>query len=216
MADNYDFKDAAGLTKTLRAKETTTGVFSNYVHLMTAGTETGSTNPLPVRGLIRNPSATLTLPNSTTTYAVGDLVANSATANSVTALSWDCGADSFMITGLVVKSNRTSPTTVGYFRLRLYTAAPTVDTTGDDGAFADNVNIGSARFLGAIDFSFDQKHKDGHSGAGAPVLRPYMPVKLASGTTIYGLIEARANYARTQVGGSNETMQILLDVIPNT
>lgn len=184
--------------------------------IQVGGSDVSESNPVNVRGVIRNPSVTLTLPNSTTTYAVGDLVANSATAGSVTALSWDCGSGSFMITGLVVQSNRTATTSVGSFRLHLYSAAPTVDTTGDDGVYADNVNIGSARYLGAIDFNYSHKHKDGHGGSGIPFVRPYFPVKLASGTTIYGLVEARANYARTQVSSSSETMTILLDVIPNT
>lgn len=210
-------KDATGTTKNVAASDALGGGnLANAFYLVNGTTEVGSTNPLPVRGLIRNPSATLTLPNSTTTYAVGDLVANSATANSVTALSWDCGADSFMVTGLSVKSNRTTATSVGSFRLHLYSAAPTVDTTGDDGIFGDNVNMGSARYLGAIDFNLTSKHKDGHGGSGIPTIRPYFPVKLASGSTIYGLVEARANYARTQVGGNSETLAIALDVMPNS
>lgn len=216
MADNYDIKNAAGATITVRAKEVAAGIFSNLVHLMVGGTEVGPTNPVPVRGLIRNPSATLTLPNSTTTYAIGDLVANSATAGSVTPLTFDFESDSFLITGLSVKSNRTAATTVGAFRLHLYSAAPTVDTVGDDGVFGDNVNIGAARYLGALDFSLDRKHKDGHTGVGIPLLRPYIPIKLASGTTIRGLVEARANYARSQVGGSSETLEITIDAMPNS
>lgn len=181
------------------------------------GSDVGGTNPVPVRGLIRNPSVTLTLPNSTTTYAVGDLVANSATAGSVSALSWDCGSDSFLITGLTVKSNRTSTTTAGSFRLHLYSAAPTVDSPGgDDADYTAHVNIGSARYLGSIDFNFLTKHKDGHTGAGIPYLRPHVPIKLDSGSTIYGLVEARATYGRSQVSSNSETLAIALDVLPNT
>lgn len=216
MADNYQVKDANGSTISISADEVSSGVYSNRVILTSSGTDVSSTDSLPVKGKISNPSATLTLPNSTTTYAVGDLVANSATAGSVTALSWDCESSSFLISGLVVKANRTAATTVGNFRLHLYSAAPTVDTTGDDGVYGDNVNIGSARYLGALDFNLDRKHKDGHGGVGVPLSRAYIPVKLASGSTIYGLVEARANYARTQVSSASETLTILLDVMPNS
>lgn len=218
MADDFNFKDASGTTLKARAKEVASGIFSNFVHLMIGGTEVDQSNPLPVRGLITNPTATLTLPNSTTTYAVGDLVANSATAGSVTPLEFTVTGESggsFLVTGVVIKSNRTAATTVGFFRLHLYSAAPTVDTTGDDGVFGDNVNMGSARYLGALDFAMDRKHKDGHGGGGQPVTRAYIPVKLESGTSIYGLVEARANYARSQVSGSSEVFTIALDVIPN-
>ena len=217
MADNYNVKDAGNLTISIAAREASAGVFSPRMTLTHNGTDVGPTNPVPVRGLTRNPSATLTLPNLQTTYAIGDLVANSATAGSVQALSWDCGSDSFMITGLTVKSNRTASTTAGSFRLHLYSAAPTVDSPGgDDVDYTANVNIGSARYLGSIDFNLTTKHKDGHTGSGIPVIRPYIPISLASGTTIYGLVEARATYARTQVSFSSETHAIALDVLPNT
>lgn len=218
MADNYSFKDGGGTTLISRAKEVASGIYSNFVHLMVGSAEVDTSNPLPVRGLITNPSATLTLPNSTTTYAVGELVANSATAGSVTPLEFTVTGESggsFLVTGVVIKSNRTAATTVGNFRLHLYSAAPTVDTTGDRGVFGDNVNMGSARYLGALDFTMDRRHKDGHGGGGQPVTRAYIPVKLASGTSIYGLVEARANYARSQVSGNSEVFTIALDVIPN-
>jgi hypothetical protein len=219
MSDNYNVKDAAGSTIAIRAKEITAGIFSNFVHLMVGGTEVDASNPLPVRGLITNPSATLELPNSTTTYAIGDLVANSATAGSVNPLTFTVTGESggsFIIVGLSVKSNRLAATTLGSFRLHLYSAAPTVETVGDDGVFGDNVNMGSARYLGAFDFSLDRKHKDGYGGVGIPILRPYVPIKLASGTTIRGLVEARANYPRTTPGGNPETLEITLDVLPNS
>lgn len=216
MADNYTVKNAAGSTISIAADEVVSGVYSNRVTPLIGGSDVAIDNPMPVRGLTRNPTDTLTLPNSTTTYVVGDLVANSATAGSVIALSWDCGSDSFLISGLSVKSNRTTATTVGRFRLHLYSAAPTVDTTGDRGVFGDNVNMGSARYLGAMDFALDRKHKDGHGGGGVPVLRPYLPILLASGTIIYGLVEARDTYARTQVSGNSETIAITLDVLPNS
>lgn len=221
MADNYQVKNASGTSITIRAKEVASGIFSNLVHLMVGGTEVDTSNPLPVRGLITNPTDTLTLPNSTTTYAVGDLVANSADGSLVEPLEFTVTGESggsFLVTGVVVKSNRTATTTVGNFRLHLYSAAPTVASgaaTGDDGVFGDNVNMGSARYLGALDFAMDRRHKDGHGGGGQPVTRAYIPVKLASGTSIYGLVEARANYARSQVSGSSEVFTIALDVIPN-
>lgn len=202
MADNYTIKNSDGVVLSIAADEVSSGVYSPRV---------------TVRGLISNPSATLTLPNSVVTYTTGDLMANSATAGSVTALEFDCGSDSFIITGLTAKSNRTSSTTVGNFRLHLYTAALTVDTVGDDGVYSDNVNLGAARYLGSLDFSIvDRRLKDGHVAEGIPTARGYIPVKLSSGTTIYGYVEARSNYARSQVGGNSETLQITLDILPNS
>lgn len=216
MSDNFQFKDANGTTLIQRAKEVAAGIFSPLIHLMVGGTEVTSSNPLPIRGKIVNPSATLTLPNSTTTYTAGDLVANSATAASVVPLTFDLGSDEFLITGMRVISNRTTSTLLGQFTLLLYSAAPTVATTGDDGVYSSVVSIGSAKFLGALDFSFDVQHADGHTGTGIPPVRPHIPVKLASGTTIRGLVRARNAYARSQVGGNAETMEIILDGIPNS
>lgn len=215
---NYATKDGTGTAKNIAVSDLPGGgTLANAFQILNGTTEVGDTNPLPVRGLITNPSATLTLPNSTTTYAIGDLVANSATAGSVVPLTFDVArvaAGAFMITGLSVKSNRTAATSLGNFRLHLYDGTPTCDTVGDDGVFSAQVIMGSARYLGAIDFAFDRQHKDAYAGVGIPILRPSIPVKLASGTTIRGLVEARANYARSQVSGASETMNFNLDVFP--
>lgn len=214
---NLSILDGAGASKSIATSDVLGGgVLLNAFIPIVGTSEASDSNPLPVRGHILNPSATVTLPNSTTTYAVGEIVAASTSPGSINPPSFDCGSDSFLITGMSVWSNRLLTTTTGLFRLHLYTAAPTCQTTGDKGVFASNVNKGSARYLGALDFMLDSQHLDGFGGFGAPVLRPYIPVKLASGTTIWGLLEARANYARSQVGGTAaETLQIYLDIIPN-
>lgn len=211
-------KDSNGNVKTLTVSDSLGGgVLTNAFYMIAAGAEVTATNPLPVRGKIANPTATLTLPNSTTTYAAGDLVANSATAGSVTPLTFDLGSDEFMITGLRVISNRLTATTLGQFTLLLYTAAPTIATTGDDGVYASVVSLGSAKFIGSIDFSFDIQHADGYVGTGVPPVRAYIPVKLAIGSSVYGLVRARNAYARTQVGGTaSETIEFILDGFPNS
>lgn len=215
MADNYDFKDAGGTTLKARAKEVASGIFSNIVHLMVGGNEVTASNPLPVSGKIINPSATLTLPTGTTTYAVGDLVANNVSGASVTPLTFDFLSSEFLITGMRVISNRTTATALGQFTLMLYSDAPTIASgasNGDDAVYSSVVSFGSAKFLGALDFSFDAQHADGYTGTGVPPVRPHIPVKLASGTTIRGLVRARNTYARS----ANETMEFILDGIPNS
>lgn len=204
MADNFDFKDASGTTLKARAKETAAGVFSSFVHLMTGGTEIDPANPLPVRGLIVNASASLTLPSGTPTYTIGDLIANSASGASVVPLEFTLARNAggqFFVTRGRITSSRTASTSSGFFRLHLYTSAPAVASggaTGDDGVFATNVS-GSANYVGAIDFTLDRQHADGYAGAGTPPVGGAIAVDLASGQKLYGLLEARAAYTRISI-----------------
>lgn len=221
MADNYQFKDATGATLITRAKETASGIFSNFVHLMTGGVEVDSTNPLPVGGLAINASDTLTMPNTTTTYAIGDLMGQNTNGSNVTPLTFTVSrtAGSFTITGGRVESNRTSSTTVGQFRLHLYYSAPTILAgagNGDDAVYT-TVVTGATIYLGALDFNLDRQHVDGYVGTGLVMNRSYIIGKLASGTTIRGLVEARNTYARSNnIGGTAaEYLKFYLDVIQN-
>lgn len=146
-----------------------------------------------VGGRIATPSANFTRPNDTTAYASGDLVANSTTAGSVSAMSWTAArvaAGSFFIRRLKFRKSGTS-TTNASFRVHLLLASPATITNGDNGAFSVS---GVADYIGAFDVTADRAFTDGAYGTALPISGSEINVKLASGQTIYGLIEARAAY----------------------
>ncbi len=142
---------------------------------------------------LANPSANFTRPNDTTPYTIGDLVANSASAGSVSAMSWTLtrvAAGSAVIRRVRARKTSTSVTTAS-FRVHLFAAAPLTVTNGDNGAFSVS---GTADYLGAFDVTYDRSFTDGAFGAGVPVTGSEHGIKLASGSTIYGLVEARSAY----------------------
>jgi hypothetical protein len=146
--------------------------------------------------LVTNVSASFTRPNDTTTYASGDLIANSTTAGSVTPMSfpiWSTATGQTRITRARFAKNSTVAT-LSAFRLHLYSASPTV-AAGDNSAWSSNQ---AANYLGNIDgptvlFAFT----DGCALFGAAAAGSEMVLRLSSGTTIYGLLEARAAYVPT-------------------
>lgn len=216
MANNIAIKDGGGASVTVKstdntsvhtphhniefggvAPSTNTGVVGTGTLRVTlatdVGTPAGEAHVGQVGGTIANPSANFTRPSDTTAYASGDLVANSTTAGSVTAMSFTVGriaAGSVMLRRCMVRKSGTSVTSAA-FRVHLFRAAPSTVTNGDNGAFSVS---GVADYIGGFDVTVDRVFTDGAAGFGNPVIGYEMGVKLASGTTIYGLIEARAAY----------------------
>lgn len=179
----------------------------------------GLANPLPVQpgagtvfnvsGTTLTPSATFTRPSDTTQYAVGDLVANSTTAGSVTALALTCArtaAGYFTITKVRLRKSGTSVTNAA-FRVHLYLSAPTA-SNGDNGAYLTN-NV--ANYLGAFDVNSMMAFSDGAAGNGAAMTSNQATGKLPSGLTCHALIEARAAYTPA----SGETFTVTLESIPD-
>lgn len=163
-----------------------------------------------VGGAIVNPTATFTRPSDTTAYASGDLVANSTAAGSVTAMSWTVGrvaAGSFLLPEVAIRKSGTGVTNA-QFRLHLFRAAPATITNGDNGAFSVS---GVADYLGAFDVVVDRAFTDGAYGAGTPVTGSYKPIKLASGTTIFGLLEAMAAYTPVSAEVFTVELKVLQD-----
>jgi hypothetical protein len=161
-------------------------------------------------GITTNPTATFTRPSDTTAYASGDLVANSTTAGSVVPMTFTVGrvsGGSFMLRRCKLATSSTS-TTSASFRLHLFRAAPATVTNGDNGAFSVS---GVADYIGAFDITVDRAFTDGAAGVGLPVVGTEMSVKLASGTTIRGLLEARAAYTPTSAGTFTVTLDDLQD-----
>ena len=171
----------------------------------TAGGGTGGA----VIGAIANPSANFTRPNDTTAYAIGDLIANSTTAGSVTPMSFANVARVAAGAASIIKA-RLSKTGTGItgasFLLHLYGASPTV-TNGDNGAW---LSTQAATYLGGFEFGLANAKvfSDGVSINGITQTGYPVTVDLASGTTIYGLLEARGAYAPT----AQEVFTITLEV----
>lgn len=166
-----------------------------------------------VGSALATPSANFTRPADTTAYASADLVANSTTAGSVTPLSWTAAriaAGSFLVRRARFKKSTTT-TANGSFRLHLYDTTPATITNGDNGAWL-TTNSG---YLGSLEFDFSgttgRVHTDGASCIGLPTAGSELSVKLSSGQTIYGLIEARGAYAP----GLSEVFTMVLELLLN-
>jgi hypothetical protein len=161
-------------------------------------------------GYVANPSASFTRPADTTAYAVGDLVANSTTADSVVAPALTVArvaAGSAMIRRLKLHKSGTSVTNAS-FRVHLFRSPPETVTNGDNGAFSVS---GAGDYLGAWDVTIDRAFTDGAAGFGTPVKGNDQSIKLASGTDIRALIEARAAYTPA----SEEVFTVSLDCLQN-
>jgi hypothetical protein len=150
-----------------------------------------------------------TRPADTNAYAVGDLVANSTTAASVVPLAFDNASIATgicRIDGARIRKS-TATTTAASFRLHLFHAAPSVATTGDNGAFGTVVS-GAASYLGAIDVTIDRAFADGAAGSGIPMRGSPLNVSVPAGQIIYGLLEARGAYTPA----SAEVFTVTLEV----
>ena len=149
--------------------------------------------------------ATFNRPADTLAYASGDLVANSTTAGSVTALS--LGVARVAAGGVSIRRVRLRKSNAGVtnasFRVHFYTAAPTA-TNGDNGVW---LTSGVASYRGSIDVVMDRAFSDGAAGVAA--LSPDINIRLASGTAIFALIEARAAYAPA----SAETFGLMVEAV---
>ncbi len=154
-------------------------------------------------------SSSFVRPADTTTYASGDLVANSTTAGSVVPMEFTIArtaAGSGMIRRARVRKTGTGITGAS-FRLHLYLSAPAA-SNGDNGAWLTDK---AADYVGALDVTVDRAFTDGSAGNGLPVSGSEINFDLPSGLKIYGLLEARGAYAPT----SGETVTCDLEVIQN-
>ena len=141
-------------------------------------------------GTIIQASASFTRPADTTAYAANELVANSATAGSVTPMSFVVPTGlgrGWRITGVKIAKSGTTATN-GNFHLRMYKASPTV-ANGDNGAWSSNK---VADYIGKIDPAIVEAFTDGcaiYEAIAAP-----LPFYLESTSVIYGLLVADAAY----------------------
>ena len=164
-------------------------------------------NPAGGYGATATPSAAITRPADTTAYAVGDLIANSATVNSVTPLQFTIArvaAGSFSIIKARLRKSGTGVSGVAA-RLHLFSISPTV-TNGDNGVFLPNQAVS---WLGSIDFSSLQAFSDGAVGNGIPSTGSAITVKLDAGQIIYGLLESRGAWTPA----SGEVFTVILEAL---
>jgi hypothetical protein len=162
--------------------------------------------------VITNPSASFSRPANTTAYASGQLVANSTTAGSVVPLSFTAARTNgggFLVRRAIIAKSGASLTNA-QFRLHLYTSSPTI--ANGDGATWSTTRSGHAC---DIDVTFTTAFTDGADGIGVPNVNaqiyPDCNIAANGGTTVYGLLEARAAYTPL----SGETFTVILDVRQN-
>jgi hypothetical protein len=157
--------------------------------------------------LPRTVSDSFARPADTTQYASGDLVADSTTAGSVTALTFG-GGDSGLIRRVLLTKDD-DDTTSALFRLHLFSSDPTTTApaNGDNGAISLNTAI--ADYIGSFDFDMssspDIYNSAGNLAVGVPLKgqEAFIP---AGTNTIYGLLEARGTY--TPASGETFTVRI--------
>ena len=146
------------------------------------------------------------------------MIANSVTASSVTPLTFnnvarDKSEGAFMVRRVRLSKDSTT-TAAAKFRLHLFETDPTLTdpTNGDNGAFkvTDVLN----KCLGSFDFDMTTApdiNTDGVVAIGIPMNGSESLANLATGTAIYGLMEARDAYAPA----SGEKFTVILEVIQN-
>lgn len=155
---------------------------------------------------IGNPSASFTRPANTTAYSIGQLVANSVTAGSVVPMSFSLNNSfpqgQFRTTRIRIAKSGTAVTNAD-FTLHLYSTLP-VCTNGDGGTW---LTSGSAGWLGSINVGSMLAFSDGAAGTGSPPAGSEWMIRLAAGSTIYGLLLAAAAYSP----GSAEVFTVTLE-----
>lgn len=145
-------------------------------------------------------SANFTRPADTTTYAAGDLVANSTTSGSVVPLTFSnavrTAGDCVRIERIRIEKSGTSLTNAS-FRFHLFEASPT-PTVGDNGVF-NNAGVLATNnvlnYVGAFSVTMTNSGSDGAAGFGVPTTGGGITCSPTSGTSLFGFLEVTAAYA---------------------
>lgn len=138
-----------------------------------------------------------TRPSDTTTYTIGDLVANSTTAASVVPFTWQLpAANTMLVKGIRLRKNQALITNA-QFRIHMFSALPVVTVAGDNGALLTDV-AGVASWLECFDVTMLGSLNDGSAGIATSKsgrdVPFYCPVVAGAAPKLYGLIEALAAY----------------------
>lgn len=157
-------------------------------------------------------TSNFTAPSGGTIYAAGQLIANSATAGSVTPMSFTvCRVNAG--NGTLWRA-RIKTTDSGFSNqsvlLKLYKDSPTV-ANGDHGAWSTT----ESNYLGSVPVTLDQAFTDSsgtYKGIGAPLTGAMINYDCGAGVqTIYGLLVANSNI--TPVGA--KVFTVALEVTEN-
>lgn len=148
-------------------------------------------------------SANFTRPSNTTPYAAGDLVANSATANLVAAMTLRWGFAGSLRRFELRTSNATI--TNGNFKIWLFNSDPSaLPTNGDNGALA---GLTLSTVIAVVPIDLD----DSMSGQGGRGEAYYDQGLIETGAgTIYALLEAAGAY----VPASAEVFTLTAELSP--
>ncbi|MET4242728.1 hypothetical protein [Bradyrhizobium sp. RT10b] len=156
------------------------------------GTPIADNNPLPVTGITAVVSGAVQRPADTLAYAVGDIVAQSTTAASCSAVPIAASRD-IDTTGLLRRC-RVKVNDIAWFNATLYVHvfkdAPTF-SSGDNAAFA--AALSESNYLGAFTITLDQKFSGSIvKGIGAPLAGSEIIFDPAAGTkNLFFVIETR-------------------------
>lgn len=158
--------------------------------------------------IIVAPQSSFTRPANTTQYSAGDLVANSATAGSVSPLTFSMnglGRSGMVRRARITKT--TNASTAATFTLHLFDNEPTV-ANGDNGALSVATNLDSWLGTIALDMS------SGAEAGGSTVISQVSAAvaigvsKPTAGGVVYGLLEAVGTYTP----GSAEVFTLRLEI----
>jgi hypothetical protein len=153
--------------------------------------------------LIHPVDATFTRPSNTTAYAVGDLVANSTTAGSVTPLSFTgatlsgSGGSGFITGGVLTKSGSVACSIRAHFLKTSHAV-----TNGDNGLLVFT-SLDPENYIGYIDFDFEGSALTAIGTSSAEVanaLTTPIPYVLASGDTLYVFFQAKTAFTPANAG----------------
>jgi len=160
---------------------------------------------------LTNPTSTLSLTSTTTAYAAGQLIANNATAASVTVPNFAIAnsGGGAIIPRLRLSTNDTTSTAWGGVSIQvdLWSAAPTW-TNGDRGSWSPATGTGS--HLGSYSCTMSAEYGDGAFAECAANVGSASLPKLASGTAIYWSLEA---VSASGVTGASKTFTLTAEVL---
>lgn len=167
-----------------------------------------------------NPTASITLPSTTTAYTAGQLICTSATVATCNAaiaanpLSISTAAGAAIIPRLRLQTTDTTSTAWGgqTITVDLWSAAPTFQTTGDRGAFVTDLLTGTAGHLAAFTCTMaaNAANSDGTYGECVPAYGNFALVKLASGTSIYWTATATTG---SGVTGASKVLTVTAELL---
>lgn len=163
-----------------------------------------ATTPYPVKARkVSSPAdATFTRPADTTAYSIGDLIANSTTAGSVTRMSFTgatltgAGGEGYIVSVAAQKSTSTAASVRAHF-LKTDHAV----TNGDNGALLFT-SLDPDNYIGYVDLYFTGTAEDtiGTGGNEVAFSECRLPYTLSSGDTIYAVLQARTAFTPANAG----------------